>query len=102
MKMAQTELVVFILKLILGGISAFAAILLWSKTGESAWMCMIGGIVTGYAGTVYSLLVQLGILSVDRLRIGSIPFTSLFFAAVPSLFFIVAFFIMIAKSSSGK
>lgn len=100
--MAQTELIIFVVKLVLGGISAFAAILLWSKTGESAWMCMIGGIVTSYAGTVYSLLVQLGILSVDRLRLGSIPFTSLFFAAVPSLFFIAALFIMIAKTSSGK
>ncbi|MBQ0039098.1 MAG: hypothetical protein KBS64_01555 [Treponema sp.] len=100
--MPQTELILYIIKLVLGGIAAFAAILLWSKTGEAAWMCIIAAIVIGYAGTVYSLLVEMGILSVDRLKVGSLPLTSLIFAVVPPVFYILGFGIMISNANSGK
>lgn len=100
--MPQSELILYVVKLILGGIAAFTAILLWSKTGEASWMCIIAGMVIGYGGTVYSLLVEMGILSVDRLRFCSLPLTSLVFAVVPSLFFILGFSLMIAKVNSGK
>lgn len=99
--MEQTELIIYIIKLVLGGAAAFTAILLWSRTGESAWMCIIAGIVVSYGGIVYSLLVELGILSVDRLRIGNLPLTSLVFAAVPSVLYILGFSIMISRTSSG-
>ena len=65
-------------------------------------MCIIAGMVISYAGIVYSLLVEMGILSVDVLRLGSLPLTSLIFAVVPPLFFILGFGIMIANSNSGK
>ena len=100
--MPHSELILYIVKLILGGMAAFRALLLWNRTGESSWMCIIAGMVISYAGTVYSLLVEMGILSVDVLRLGSLPLTSLIFAVVPPLFFILGFGIMIANSNSGK
>lgn len=100
--MPQNELILYILKLILGGLAAFTAILLWSKTGESSWMCIIAAIVTNYAGTVYGLLVEMGILSIDKLKLGILPLTSLFFTIVPYLFFILGFGIMISRINSGK
>ncbi|WP_407398970.1 hypothetical protein [Treponema sp.] len=100
--MPQSELILYVIKLVLGGMAAFTAILLWSKTGEASWMCIIAAIVIGYGGTVYSLLVEMGILSVDRLKLGVIPLTSLIFAILPPLFYILGFGIMISRTNSGK
>ena len=52
--MPHSELILYIVKLILGGMAAFSAILLWNRTGESSWMCIIAGMVISYAGTVLS------------------------------------------------
>ena len=98
--MPQSELILYVIKLVLG--AAFTAILLWSKTGEASWMSIIAAIVINYGGTVYDLLVEMGILSVDKLKIGSLPLTSLIFTVLPSLFFILGFSIMISRINSGK
>lgn len=100
--MPQSELILYIIKLVLGGLAAFTAILLWSKTGEASWMSIIAAIVINYGGTVYDLLVEMGILSVDKLKIGSLPLTSLIFTVLPPLFFILGFSIMISRINSGK
>lgn len=100
--MPQSELILYVIKLVLGGLAAFTAILLWSKTGEASWMSIIVAIVINYGGTVYDLLVEMGILSVDKLKIGSLPLTSLIFTVLPSLFFILGFSIMISRINSGK
>ena len=100
--MPQSELILYVIKLVLGGLAAFTAILLWSKTGEASWMSIIAAIVINYGGTVYDLLVEMGILSVYKLKIGSLPLTSLIFTVLPSLFFILGFSIMISRINSGK
>lgn len=97
--MSQVDLIFFVIKLVLGGLVAFLAILLWSKTGDPAWMSMIAGIVVSYAGIVYDLLVTVGILTVDKLKFMGLPLTSLLFTAVPYVFFIIAFILMIVRAS---
>ena len=44
--MTQGDMVLSIVKLVLGGISAFCAIMLWSKTRDAAWMSLAAGVVT--------------------------------------------------------
>lgn len=100
--MPQSELILYVIKLVLGGLAAFSAILLWNRTGEAAWMCIIAAIIINYGGTVYDLLVQMGILSVDKLKLGFLPLTSLIFTVLPPLFFTLGFGIMISRINSGK
>lgn len=88
-----------IIKLILGGIAAFLAIIVWNKTRDSSWMAIVGGIIISYAQTVYNLLIHLGILSVDRLAVFGIPLTSLIFTVGPLCLIILGLILMIKKHS---
>ena len=95
--MAQSELILYLLKLFLGGLTAFLAVLLWSKTRDSAWMSLVAGVVINYAGTVYNLLLDFGfVFSVDVVVFG-IPITSFLFTVIPFLFFILAFSLMLRR-----
>ena len=95
--MAQSELILYLLKLILGGLTAFLAVLLWSKTRDSAWMSLVAGVVIHYAGIVYNLLLDFGfVFTVDFVVFG-IPITSLLFTTIPLLFFILAFSLMLRR-----
>ncbi len=97
--MTDSEIILCIIKLVLGGIAAFLAIMLWSRTREPAWICLVAGAVTGYAGIVYELLVKLGIVfAKSYLFPGTeIPLSTLFFTIVPLIFVIVAFILMLIK-----
>ncbi len=96
--MIQSTLLMFIIKLALNGVAAFLAILLWSKTRDAAWMSLVAGAVTGYAGIVYELLVALGVVLEGTVLIAGIPLLTLLFTVIPTLFYILAFILMLARS----
>jgi len=94
----QSEMLLFIVKLVLGGITAFLAIMLWSKTRDAAWMSLVAGAVTSYAGIVYDMMVRLGIIIPGGLSVAGIPLATLLFTVIPSCFFILAFILMLIRS----
>lgn len=96
--MIQSTLLMFIIKLALNGVAAFLAILLWSKTRDAAWMSLVAGAVTGYAGIVYELLVALGVVLEGTVLIAGIPLLTLLFTVIPTLFYILAFILMLVRS----
>lgn len=79
-------------QLILGAAAAFLAILLWPKIRDAAWMMIIFGVLVVYIETVYSILKDFGIAG-DELII------SIILPAIRTLFFIIAFIIMIYKQT---
>ena len=96
--MAQGDILLSIIKLVLGGIAAFCAIMLWSKTRDAAWMSLAAGVVTSYASFVYDMMTELGVILPGALSVAGIPLPTLLFAVVPSCFFIVAFILMIRRN----
>lgn len=96
--MTQTAVLLFIIKLVLGGILAFLAILVWSKTRDGAWFFLVSGTILAYCGVVYEMLKSFGIITKAFYLLLGIPIIDLFFVVIPALFFIVGFIIMIAKS----
>lgn len=96
--MQQPDVFFYILKLILGGMTAFLAILLFSRTQDGAWMSLVAGAITEYAGIVYEMLIKLGLVSGQEMSVAGIPLLRLFFTAVPPLFFILAFIMMIHRT----
>lgn len=99
MNLTESEIIFSIIKLSLGGILAFLAIMLWSKTREPAWVCLVAGAVTGYAGIVYDFLVKIGIVFAKTVLVPhtEIPLSVLLFTVVPMLFVILAFILMLIK-----
>ena len=71
--MQNSEIILYIIKLVLGGITAFLAVSLWSKTKDAAWICLVLGFVISYAGIVYQMILDFGLLSFEKLVIFGIP-----------------------------
>ena len=90
------EISLFIIKLILGGIVSFLAILLMSKR-DFACMTLVSGILAGYAVIVYRLLIKIGVLTVSRTQIFGIPLSVFLSILIPSIFFIISFILLILK-----
>lgn len=93
----EPKILLFIIKLVAGGIVAFLAILLMSKKRSAGWAFMVSGFLFSYASLVYELLIELGVLTATKYGLWGIPISTLICAALPSVCFIIAFIIMLAK-----
>lgn len=91
------EILLFIIKLVLGGIVAFLAIFVMSKTRDASWMFLVAGFLLSYAALIFDLMIELGVLSQTKVCLFGIPLSSLLCAAVPSLFFIISFILKLTK-----
>lgn len=107
--MTEAEIILFTAKLLLGGIIAFLAIALWSKTRDGAWMSLVIAAVTNYAGIISQLLFKLGIVMLKGFKIFGRKVTQeqadlivqISFSAIPALFVIIAFILMLSRLSRG-
>mgnify|MGYP007101871505 CR=1 FL=1 len=102
--MTETEIIFFTIKLVLGGVIAFLAIMLWSRTRDFSWMFLVFAAVTGYSALVFDLLLKLGFVSAREVSIlgNQIPLVQLVLAMIPSLFVIIAFIIMLFRTRRNK
>ena len=93
----EPKILLFIIKLVAGGIVAFLAILLMSKKRSVSWAFMVSGLLLSYAAMVYDLLIELGVLTATKYGLLGIPVSTLICATLPSLCFIIAFILMLCK-----
>ncbi|MDR3284286.1 MAG: hypothetical protein LBS97_03795 [Treponema sp.] len=94
--MEQYDIALLALKLALGGVAAFLAIVLWSRLYDAPWMALAGGALTGYAGIVYDVLRAIGVVDYGAKTAWFSPVTVLF-TVVPFLFYIAAFVLMLVR-----
>jgi len=95
--MYTEQIVYLLLRLGLGGVACFFAIMLWSRTRDVAWMLMVIGVIASYVETVYATLGTLGISSTGVLDIGTIPLMSIVLPNMSMVFFISAFVVMVFR-----
>ena len=93
----EPRILLFIIKLVAGGIVAFLAILLMSKKRSAGWAFMVSGFLLSYASLVYELLIELGVLIATKYGLWGIPVSTLLCASLPALCYIIAFIIMLCK-----
>ncbi|MDR1210956.1 MAG: hypothetical protein LBK40_01860 [Spirochaetaceae bacterium] len=96
------EIVYIVSRLALGALAAFFAIVLWSKTRDVAWMLMVAGAIAAYVETVYAILKIFGIAGEELFTFGSVSLVSLILTNLPTVFFIAAFVVMIARKSRRR
>ena len=89
----------YMIQLVLGGLSAFFAILLCSKTRDLSFISLVIAILSLYAGIVYKTLVKMGVIVNQGFLVLGIPFLTLFFTVVPYIFFLVALISLFFKLS---
>jgi len=95
--MDSGQLIYILCRLGLGALAAFFAIMLWSKTRDVAWMLIVIGTIAAYVETVYAILNLFGISGVNIIMIGSMPLMSILLPCLPTVFFIAAFAVMVAR-----
>jgi hypothetical protein len=93
--MDSGQMVFMFSRLILGALAAFFAIMLWSRTRNPAWMCVIMGTITGYVGVIYSILEMLGITAGYVFVLGTVSIVTILLPVLYMSFFIIALLIMV-------
>jgi len=90
--------VIFILcRLFLGALASFLAIMLWSKTRDTAWIFVIIGIITAYTETIFSILNLFGIGGGNIIPESLQLFVQILLVCMPTIFFIAALAIMVIR-----
>lgn len=96
------EIVFISSRLALGALASFLAIVWWSKTRDVAWMLIVVATIAAYAETVYAILDRFGLTEGVRFSIGSVPLASIILPNLPTLLYIIAFTVMIARKSRSR
>ncbi|MDR1626874.1 MAG: hypothetical protein LBT33_10085 [Spirochaetia bacterium] len=96
----NSEHIMLVIQLTIGSAAVFLAIVLWSKTRDTAWMFGIIGVIAGYGETIFRTLKSFGIVSADLLVISGIPVFELVLANLPMLFFAIAFLLVINRKTN--
>jgi len=95
--METAELVTLVIRLGVGALATFFAIVLWSMTRDTAWLFVIMGVILRYGGIMYSTFQLFGILTKEVLVFG-LPLVTILLTNLPYAFFTVAFIIMIGRA----
>ena len=96
--MAADSLIFIISRLVFGAGSAFLAIILWSRTRDSAWMFIVVGTIFRYGQIMYGTFGLFGIVKTDIILIPGYLGIDTVLENLPYLFFIIAFIIMIRRT----
>ncbi|MDR3147928.1 MAG: hypothetical protein LBU00_06095 [Treponema sp.] len=99
--MDSEQAVLVFSRLVIGALAAFCAIMLWSRTRDTAWMLMVGGTITAYGEKLYTVLKLFGIAAPLPV-VGSIPLVAIVLSNVPMLFYIAAFLVMVVRSYGSR
>ena len=102
--MSEVEIIFFIIKLFLGGVIAFLAIMLWSRTRDFSWMFLVLAAVTGYSSIVFNLLLKLGLVTTREIDVlgNKISLVQLLLTVIPGIFVIIAFILMLIKTGRER
>jgi hypothetical protein len=94
-----TDGVVFelLIRLALGAVASFLAIICWTRTRTASWMCVIIGILSGYVGTLYQTLRAFGLFATPELTVFGASLGNIISVNLPLVFFIFACFLFITE-----
>jgi hypothetical protein len=95
--MNSEQVIVIFSGLFVGALTAFCAIMLWSKTRDVAWMLVASGTIITYGEKLYAVLNLLGI-DAPVSAVGPVSLLVIVLSNVPALFYISAFLVMVTRS----
>jgi hypothetical protein len=96
--MTVESLVFIISRLVFGAGATFLAIILWSRTRDTAWMFIVVGTIFRYGQIMYDTFSLFGIVQSDIVLIPDYLGIDAVLENLPYMFFIVAFIIMIRRT----
>ena len=95
--MGTEAAIMMLTRFVLGALATFLAIMVWSRTRDTAWMLIVVGTVAHYGEVVFSALETLGVVRLDFITLGGIAVFPLVLANLPTLFYILAFLVFVSR-----
>jgi hypothetical protein len=96
--MAAESLIFIISRLVFGAGATFLAIILWSRTRDSAWMFIVVGTIFRYGQILYDTFSLFGIVRSELVIIPGYLGIDTVLENLPYMFFIVGFIIIIKRT----
>ena len=93
----NSAILLYIIRIVIGGIVSFFAILLMSKTRMLEWMLIVAGCLLKYVGEVIGMCLFFNVFVDFFPRIAGVSLFTLLDILIPSLCFIAAFIVKILK-----
>lgn len=95
--MEKSQIIFWCIKLILGGVAAFFAILLLSKTRSFRYVSLVACVLISYCGIIYEMMTALGMIHFEKILIFGIPLLTLLFLILPNIFLIISLIFFVQK-----
>ncbi len=97
--MQLTEIGVLV-RLCVGAVGTFCAILLWARTRDIAWVLVVTGVLLSYGRIIFDTLSRLGVLEWEETALLGLPageLVQLVLDSLPTLLYASAFVVMLAR-----
>ncbi|TVR93681.1 MAG: hypothetical protein EA428_01675 [Spirochaetaceae bacterium] len=94
--MSPDLVILTVSRLAVGAITTFLAILVWSRTRDSAWMFVVIATVAQYGEIVAGTLESFGIVRLDGLVIAGVPLFRVLLLNLPMVFLSIALLVVLA------
>jgi hypothetical protein len=97
--------IAILLKLVVGALGTFCAILLWSRSRDTSWILVVIGVLVSYAGIIFDTLDRFGLIALEEFELGNLPTLSLIQAVLsnlPMLLYAIAFVLVLRRSRVRK
>jgi hypothetical protein len=85
----------------MGAVTTLFAIILWSKTRDAAWICVIIGVILSYVEIIFTTFKSLGILHDEFFLLWGVPvlaLAQLVLLNAPLVLLVIAFIILISRN----
>ncbi|MBN1699424.1 MAG: hypothetical protein JW881_18025 [Spirochaetales bacterium] len=89
--------ILILTRVITGAALTFIAILLWSKTRDPAWLCIIIGTLFLYAEIVYTTMETFGIIGSGFASVYGFPVFKMFLVNLPMICYAIGFILAIVN-----
>lgn len=96
--MSDMEAIPVLVRMVFSFFAAFAAIALWSKSRDAAWMLVVLGAIFYFIDAFYATLVIIGITSYSLTFAGDIPLLESILAGLPPFFLTVGFLVFLIRN----
>jgi hypothetical protein len=100
--MSPDTVAMILSRLVFGAVATFLAIMVWSKTRDSAWMFVVIGTIVAYGDAVFTALEAFGLARIDVFMVMGVSVIRLLFANLPMLLYAIAFLIVIVRRSPRR
>jgi hypothetical protein len=96
--MPDQSTVALIIRIVVGSVAAFAAIMLWARTRDTAWMLVIIAVILEYVNILFTAFQRFGFISKSFLVLGRLELGRIILENFPSVFLAVGLIIVLFRN----